>query len=243
MTRFNTFIATVCISMLFQIPAVQSQEQPVPGQDQKPNSQERLWSQLSPEELEQLTRDKILVTRRTYRQIFEPYLNPSTPAFITSDAIIHAFHVLFKESISRQEETNAEKLRVILNLVWERIKPKPEDPQAKAADDKNSQEQKQAGSPNSDQDFQQIRRAANTYARIVIAVALKLLGDTPTGLDAELVSDPFLVGAERQVGHDQAGLALTDDLVQVEVGPLAFRGQRIVPGLAQLHGDRVIFAA
>jgi hypothetical protein len=160
----------------------------VPRPDKRGNGQEHLWSQLLPEEIEQLSRDKILVTRRTYRQIFEPYLNPSTPAFITSDAIIHAFHVLFKESISRHEETNAEKLKVILKMVWERIKPQLDGPEAKPADNKKPKNQKQSGDPNSDQDFQQIRRAADTYARIVIAVALKLLGETPVGLDAKLGS-------------------------------------------------------
>jgi hypothetical protein len=187
-TRFKCFIAVVCILMLFRIPAVQSEEQPAAAPEKRGNGQQRLWSQLLPEEIEQLTRDKILVTRRTYRQIFEPYLNPSTPAFITSDAIIHAFHVLFKESISRHEETNAEQLRVILKMVWDRIKPQPDGPEAKPADDKNPLEQKQAGGPNVDQDFQQVRRAAYTYARIVIAVAFKLLGDTPVGLDAKLGS-------------------------------------------------------
>ena len=188
MTRFNYIIATICISMLFQIPAALSQEHTVPRSEEMENGQERLWSQLLPEEIEQLSRDKILVTRRTYRQIFEPYLNPSTPAFITSDAIIHAFHVLFKESISRQEETNAEKLRVILKMVWDRIKPQPDDPEAQPANEKNSQDQKPSEAQNSDRDFQQVRRDANTYARIVIAVALKLLGDTPVGLGDNLNS-------------------------------------------------------
>jgi hypothetical protein len=175
--------------MLFQIPSGQAEEYTALRPEEKGNAQELSWSQLLPEELEQLTRDKILVTRRTYRQIFEPYINPSSPVFITSDAVIHAFHVLFKESISRHEETNAEKLRDILKMVWARIKPQKQSPTGKpAADSISKDQQKKAEGSDPDQDFQELRRAAKARARIVIAVAIKLLGDTPMGLDARLGS-------------------------------------------------------
>ena len=59
------------------------------------------------------------------------------------------------------------------------------------------------------------------------------------GFDVELLRDAALIGAERQVGHHQAGLALTNDFVQVEVGPLALGGQGVVAGLAQLHGNGI----
>jgi hypothetical protein len=80
--RLKWFIAAVCIPMLFQIPSGQAEEYTALRPEEKGNAQELSWSQLLPEELEQLTRDKILVTRRAYRQIFEPYINPSTPVFI-----------------------------------------------------------------------------------------------------------------------------------------------------------------
>jgi hypothetical protein len=182
-------MAAVCIPMLFQIPSGQAEVGTAPRAEANVNVEEPAWSQLLPEELEQLTREKILVTRRAYRQIFEPYINPSTPLFITSDAVIHAFHVLFKESISRHEETNAEKLRDILKMVWARIKPQKESPTGKPADDSISKDQqKKAEYSDPDQNFQELRRAAKARVRIVIAVAIKLLGDTPMGLDARLGS-------------------------------------------------------
>ena len=61
-------------------------------------------------------------------------------------------------------------------------------------------------------------------------------------LDAELIGDPALVGAECQVGHDQAGLALADDLVEVEVSPFALGGEGVVTRLAKLHRDGVVIA-
>jgi hypothetical protein len=97
--------------------------------------------------------------------------------------------VLFKESISRQEETNAEKLRDILKMVWARIKPQKESPTGKPADDSISKDQqKKAEDSDLDQNFQELRRAAKARARIVIAVVIKLLGDTPMGLDARLAN-------------------------------------------------------
>jgi len=182
------FIAAVWIPMLLQIPSGQAEEYTAPRPEEKGYAQELDGSQLLPEELEQLTRDKILVTRRTYRQIFEPYINPSSPVFITSDAVIHAFHVLFKESISRHEEINAEKLRDILKMVWARIKPQQESPSGKSADERNPKDPQKTEGSDPDQDYQQLLRAAKDRARIVIAVAIKLLGDTPVGLDAQLSS-------------------------------------------------------
>ncbi len=188
MTRFKCFIAAVCLAMFFQISSGQTEELTTTPAEADANIEVSDWSQLLPEEFEQLSRDKILVTRRAYRQIFEPYINPSTPVFITSDAVIHAFHVLFKESISRHEETNAEKIRDILKMVWTRIKPQPESPTGKPADDRNPKDQPQSGISSPDQDFQDLRRAAKAHARIVIAVAIKLLGDTPVGLGDSLGS-------------------------------------------------------
>ncbi len=58
-------------------------------------------------------------------------------------------------------------------------------------------------------------------------------------LDAELLGDAALVAAQRQVGHDQAGLAVADDPVQVQVLPGFPAFQRLQPRRAQLHGDGI----
>ncbi len=57
-------------------------------------------------------------------------------------------------------------------------------------------------------------------------------------LDAELLGDAALVGAQRQVGHHQTGLALADDPVEVEVFPVAFSLEGVKACWTQLdrHG-------
>jgi hypothetical protein len=57
--------------------------------------------------------------------------------------------------------------------------------------------------------------------------------------DAKLLGDAPLVGAQGQVGHDQPRLAFAQHAIQVEVGPLALRRERIVAGLAQFHRNGV----
>ena len=49
----------------------------------------------------QFKTNKVLVTNRAYRQIFEPYLNPEGPIFITSDALLTAYHTLMEASFCR----------------------------------------------------------------------------------------------------------------------------------------------
>jgi hypothetical protein len=190
-------MAAVCIPMLIQIPSGQAEVDTAPRAEANVNVEEPAWPQLLPEEFEQLTRDKILVTRRVYRQIFEPYINPSSPVFITSDAVIQAFHVLFRESISRYEEMNAQKLQEILELVWVRIAPKKSGPSKNSQVDKiNKEREKNVDSLKSNQKFQVIRQIAEDQARIVIAVAIKLLADT--GLELE---EPLSGAVNKEVEH------------------------------------------
>ena len=67
----------------------------------------------------QLQKNGILITNKTYRQIFQAYINRSTPAnkcvFITSDSILNAYHVLYEESIGKLEEKQADNLIVLLS--------------------------------------------------------------------------------------------------------------------------------
>src|SRR6478736_6249402 len=62
----------------------------------------------------QLKRDKILVTAREYHQSFTPYIHNDLPVFITSDALLNAFHVIFEESFARMEGANVAKLETLL---------------------------------------------------------------------------------------------------------------------------------
>ena len=52
-------------------------------------------------DIQRLARDKVLMTNRTWKQVFSAYIGTQTPVFITSDSLLNAFHVLFEESVLR----------------------------------------------------------------------------------------------------------------------------------------------
>ncbi len=187
MGRLTGVIIALLILTVLLRPPLQAEENTLLRPEENGDAEGNAQAQLLPEELEQLTRDKILITRRAYRQIFEPYINPSAPVFVTSDATINAFHVLYRESIARYEELNAQKLQEILKLIWVRIAPRKDSPSDKPqAKNFSNDQDKNAASSNSDQHFQGLRHVAQERAQIVIAVAIKLLGDNSIELDEPL---------------------------------------------------------
>lgn len=66
---------------------------------------------LRDEELAQLDRDKLLLEDIALRQSFEAYTMPRGPVFITSDATLNAFHVLFEDGFRELELRRAFTLR------------------------------------------------------------------------------------------------------------------------------------
>ena len=78
---------------------------------------------LTPEQLKQLDQDKIIVTDNTWRQIFTPYIFASQPVFITSDSVLHAYHVLLEESVAQMESQQALRMPTVLEGVLAQIKP------------------------------------------------------------------------------------------------------------------------
>ncbi len=68
--------------------------------------------------IEQLDRDKFVISRQEYKQIFDPYVESKLPVFITADSLLSAFHVLYEESILRLEESHARELPVLLRKMW-----------------------------------------------------------------------------------------------------------------------------
>ena len=140
---------------------------------------------LSDKEIDRLAQTKILVGRRSFRQIFEPYNDAELPLFITSDAMINAFNVLFLESFTRLEKSNAQKLRLVLEKIYDRL------PSVKEISAETSANLP-PGSGEKDDPKDPIAAAA-VRARIVIAVALQLLGDAPNKQDPRLAP---VIGAE-----------------------------------------------
>ncbi len=78
---------------------------------------------LTPEQRKQLDQDKIIVTDNTWRQIFTPYIFASQPVFITSDSVLHAYHVLLEESVAQMESQQALRMPAVLEGVLAQIKP------------------------------------------------------------------------------------------------------------------------
>jgi len=142
-------------------------------------------------DVEQLNRDKILIANQDYRQIFEPYLNPNSSIFITSDTLLNAFHVLFRQSIADMEQVNANRALDILKLIWLEIAPEEEKigkvPGDKPEDKKVWENRGEKSSVDDlDNNFTMLMDAARRRAQIVIAVAVKLLGDTDIKFDEHL---------------------------------------------------------
>ncbi|RBP45846.1 uncharacterized protein DUF3160 [Roseimicrobium gellanilyticum] len=73
---------------------------------------------LTDDQLSRLEKDKFLVTGVEERQSFRAYLGGNVPFFVTSDAVLNAYHVLFEESLRQQEEVQAGGLRSFCDTVW-----------------------------------------------------------------------------------------------------------------------------
>ncbi|MFN0129054.1 MAG: DUF3160 domain-containing protein, partial [Verrucomicrobiales bacterium] len=82
---------------------------------------------LTTEQRGQLARDKIIVTGETWRQIFSPYIFAGQPVFITSDSVLHAYHVLLEESAAQMESRQALRIAAELEGMLAQIKPEPAD--------------------------------------------------------------------------------------------------------------------
>lgn len=76
---------------------------------------------LDAQAIEQLERDRFVISRREFKQIFDPYVESTLPVFITTDSLLAGYHVLLEESILRLEERIAGELPTILREMWERL--------------------------------------------------------------------------------------------------------------------------
>lgn len=161
-------------------PSVQAQRRqaelpdPAHGYDWKALAQKH---GLRAREIEQLAKDKILVTNQAFKQVFTPYLASDVPVFITSDSLLNGFHVLYEESVLRLEQANARKLGGILKFIWTNL----------ATADKAFK-----GKP-------ELVAAAKIRGKVLVATAMRLLGEDPLPLEATIAA---LVNAE--VGRVEA---------------------------------------
>lgn len=118
----------------------------------------------SPADIKRLAQDKILVSRHEVRQCFSAYMDSSYPSFVTSDAVLNAYHVLFEETLRRLEERQVRYLRTLCQDLWHLLA---------------TAERMYRG------DAAQIA-AAKQRARFVIGVALRLQGEELGACEASL---------------------------------------------------------
>jgi hypothetical protein len=119
---------------------------------------------LSEAEQARLKTDKVLVSRQEVRQCFTAYMDGSYPRFVTSDAVLNAYHVLFEETLRQQEEMQSRHVRTLCKDLWLLLA---------------TAERMYRG------DAAQIA-AAKQRARFVIGVALCLQGDELGTCEADL---------------------------------------------------------
>src|SRR5262249_17518180 len=120
---------------------------------------------LTPEEMTRLESEKVLVSKEEVNQSFSAYLSGKLPMFVTSDAVLNAYHVLFEQTLRKQELVNADRLHSILKVLWPALPRVAE---------------------HYDGDRELIQSAINR-AQFVIGLALKLAGGELPGVSPELL--------------------------------------------------------
>lgn len=126
---------------------------------------------LNEAEIKRLGADKVLGGRTELLQSFSAYLGSAFPQFLTSDAVLNAYHVLFEETLRLQELANAPAYQKFLPMLWKllAVEPRPF---------------------TGDEEYV---AAAQTRAQFIIGVAVKLLGG-----DISLAPDPLRVAIEEE---------------------------------------------
>jgi len=135
---------------------------PLQAQEKEPPS--HLAYDLTPDEQTKLAREKLLISRHEVKQSFSAYMDNRYPRFITSDAILNAYHVLFEETLRQQEILQARHLRTLCTELWRLL----------AASERMYQG-----------DSAKIA-AAMRRARFVIGVATRLLNEPLDGCEPDL---------------------------------------------------------
>jgi hypothetical protein len=115
---------------------------------------------LPDQDREQLARDKVLITREEFKQVFVAYIGPRLPVFVTSDSLLAAYGVLFEDAVTSYEQAQAPRLPPLLKRLWIHLNRAARRPHATPG----------------------LQAAALRRDRIVLAVAMALLGQEPVGL-------------------------------------------------------------
>lgn len=116
--------------------------------------------------IETLSKQKVLVTGESFKQVFDPYIRSGLPRFITSDSLLNAFHVLYVESVLRLERANARRLPLLLRHLWDHL-----DKAAALF-----------------QESPELTAAAKRRARVIVGTALRLLENEAAEMEPEVAA-------------------------------------------------------
>jgi hypothetical protein len=137
---------------------------PTPWQkDPRPWRQQAQEAGLQEAEIQRLERDGLVVAGPTLLQSFEPYIGASLPVFVTADAVLNAFHVLLEQSLVGVEHAHARRLKTLVHGLRDGLDRPPVTI---------------AGRP-------ELTKTAVRRARLVLGVALALMGEPPRVLVGE----------------------------------------------------------
>ncbi len=125
--------------------------------------------------IRQIERDKFVVTNEAFTQVFTAYITEDLPLLVTTDSILNGYHVLFEKSVCRAERACARHLPAILSLIGKKL----------------------AGVDNAFPGDAKLAAAAKRRATLVIAVAMRLLGDGSLKLDAD--SEALVAGEVKRM--------------------------------------------
>ena len=162
----------------------------------------------------QLQRDKVLVASTTFKQSFTPYIDSELPVFVTSDAVLNAYHVLLDESLARAELRQSMVLPDLLDHLWQRL---PKAVAGVTGDDA-------------------LAKAAQRRATLVLAVAFGLLDRKAPGLPSDLAA---LAGDEVRKIEEARGTGKPSWLGLADPGFLEWDYSRFSPRGFYGRSDRL----
>lgn len=76
---------------------------------------------LTPVDAEQLEKNRFVISRTELKQSFSAYIEGAGQSFVTADAVLNAYHVLFEESLHLQEQAVADHLRIVIREVLRKL--------------------------------------------------------------------------------------------------------------------------
>jgi hypothetical protein len=156
--------ALLCCALLACLPALCEGAAPPAARKPYPWLRDAWRSNLQPNDIRRLARDKVLLGTTSFNQPFTAYINQKTPVFITSDSLLAGYHVLFEESLLRLEKTNARKLPALLRQLRDNL----------AATEAGLK-----GDPG-------LLAGARLRAQVTLGTALRLLGERPAKVPAKV---------------------------------------------------------